>query len=298
MNDTQSIENKFLHSIKIKSILKKISIFLFFYFLCYGALYIKKWPMGGFRLEKLLAVDDSNLVNYNLNPVLFNQSFYYLARGTQFFVFESEDKKYVLKFLRSDRLEGFNKSIFKLKKQKKQKAKRDIFTACNLAFLNIPESTAILGMHLKKTKDLLKVTLRDHLGRKRQIDLNLYAFVVQKNGKNLKTILEKAKKTKNEFYAEMLINSFFDLINNRIKKNISNSDPNFFDNFLVVNGKIKEMDFGDFFFNPALKNHGPAYFHEILKFSTPFRKWFIENWPDMLEVFDSIYSKKVGFSGE
>ena len=87
-----------------------------------------------------------------LLPIL-SQPFFYLNRGAQCFVFESQDHKYVMKIFHESR----PSTLFpKWKKQKKdtksERAKRTRFEGCLTAYRAAREETALLYLRLIQQK--------------------------------------------------------------------------------------------------------------------------------------------------
>lgn len=146
---------------------------------------------GSFRLAKT-SID----VPYNSSweseaptteiRALLSKPFYYLGRGAQAFVFESEDGQYVIKLFRcSPKIHPWRGWIRKnfLKRKDRRTAEEKIqflFGACKLAYSQAADLTGLTYIHLNPTKELGSTTLFNRMGRKIPVDLNRCRFAIQK----------------------------------------------------------------------------------------------------------------------
>lgn len=168
---------------------------------------------------------------------IFKQPFRYLDRGTQFYVFESEDGKSVIKFFRKRDRNGLIEQAF---------------SACKLAYLSAREETGLLFIHLNATEGELPVLLiKAPFGRRFHLPLDCYSFALQKKAESFRPALLKALK-KNE--AEPLIESYTQLVKSRSGKGIRNTDLSLTKNFGFVDGKALEIDFGNYELAPEEKD--------------------------------------------
>lgn len=261
--------------------------------LSFTCIHFKKYKTGGFRISKLMRAKEKlpfpeEISSYEMKKI-FSQPFKYLDRGTQFYVFESEDQKYVLKLLREDRLSAklVDRVLSNPEKKDRMKKKTTQFKqACQLALKILPNQTGMVFVHLQTSENLPIIYLIDRFQFRHLVDINQYCFVLQKKGVLIKAALEKAQRYNDSGKAKKIIHSFFQTILNRTQNKISNSDPNLFENFAVLNETVMEIDVGDFFFNPHLISNEEAYHHEVNRHAAIFRKWIHERWPDLLEYFD------------
>ena len=121
----------------------------------------------GFTVEKItstlpynsswdVAVTQEQIEHAN---AITQQPFYYLARGFQCYAFQSADGKYVLKFVRHQRLRlseyaRFLPDVWFIDRWKKHKitegAKRTryLFSSLKTAFEAVPEETALIFVHI------------------------------------------------------------------------------------------------------------------------------------------------------
>jgi hypothetical protein len=224
-----------------------------------------------------------------------NQTYRYLGKGTQFYVFESLDNKYVIKFLRPHQLKPkfwvhllhFPKFLDLYRKQeilhRKQKCEKTL-KACSVAFERMRERLGLKGMYLKDGSDK-QLKIKSKLGHWFTIDLGSTCYIIQKKADAfLDTALLQARDNSTQ-EVEKILDLFIEGISFRFKHQISNTDPNVFSNFALLDDRVVEVDFGDFFDNGELLPP-PFFAHEINRYAKSFTKWATINAPDVLNYFD------------
>lgn len=266
---------------------------------------------GGFCLQKILAdfsdrTPSKELSKEELNELdkILSQNFIYVAKGRQAYVFESEDGKYVLKFIRYHLLHPpfwmhllqFPKLLNDYRK-KEIKSKRNqllnVMESYRLAYKELKEETQVLFVHLSKTQILNKrITLIDRIGRKYQVELDSMGFLLQKKALLLKDVLKQLRKKKDEERIREVYTAYLNVIFPRRSKGIINKDQCWYKNYGMIGGKACEIDMGSFAkereeFNPELlrlKIH-----HNIL----PLRTWIEKNFPILLTDFDTCFDQNL-----
>jgi hypothetical protein len=216
---------------------------------------------------------------------ILNQKFFYLSMGHQFFVFESADKKYVIKFLKSFKNDKFSYKILKifskkyLEKDNLQNYKFSNFLKnVHLVFENLKDNCALTYLHLSKTNLNKSIVLYDRCFIRHKINLDETFFVVQKKVnpiskffKNENISLENKKK---------IIKSFFQLI-----KNIDDAgylyDDYHLDNIGLIDNKLVIFDIGSFHINDKkiskydiIKNGSNRLYKEII--NTNLKNYYLE----------------------
>ena len=144
--------------------------FIFFSSLCLALPVCVKRLTHGFRIDKIkfelpfhAEWEISPLSPKSLDELLaiFSQPFYYLDRGAQSYVFQSEDERYVIKFFRMDRPRNPVRQWVREKIKKRSSSPRNfekvdkLFSACKLAYTMAQEETELLYLHLNRTESLL-----------------------------------------------------------------------------------------------------------------------------------------------
>ncbi len=170
---------------------------------------------------------------------ILKQKFYYLASGRQAFVFESEDKRYVLKLLSTKRFEN-NKNQALLKKE---------IESYQLAHHFLKSESAILGMKLGPMPERITVTLYDPLGIKKMIDLSSVDFIIQPKAITLAKIFRKQPQSIQSHLAGAKT-----LVKNRLSLDICDKDPRIHRNMGLVGTKPIFIDLGAFYISQSEKD--------------------------------------------
>jgi len=235
---------------------------------CLGALFL---PFG---LEKInhtfhpgkIAVDipynqawDSDSPSNEISAVL-ARPFFYLGRGAQAFVFESEDGQFVLKLFRgTPKFHPWKRWLRKTISGKKERTRLEdkippLFGACQMAYTELRDWTGLVYMHLNPTTDLLPSSrLVSGFRRNTRVNLNQSRFVLQKKGDSIADTFLDAIEKNDRDKAVRLVRSFASLLEERSLKNISNSDKTLWYNFGFVGETAIEWDFGRYYYNPDLQ---------------------------------------------
>lgn len=210
--------------------------------------------------------------------------FHFLDNGSQMYVFESADKKTVLKLFRSNRSKF--PFIHALKASLHEKKKADLFTklektlqAYALAFHQLPERTGLLYIHLNLTKNTLPtLEIQDPLGRKWHLPLDEYRFIVQKKAEPFKETFLLALQQGDDEGIKRAIDSFLEMLKERVRKGIRNSDHNLGPNFGFIEGQVVEIDCGNFHLDETLLEPEQQK-KEIRRFSSQLGGWLGERSP-------------------
>lgn len=243
----------------------------------------------GFKVHKVQPHFISSHQTDVIPKEIFHQSFHYLAKGRQAYVFESSDHQIVLKLLRTH---SFSppfwsrlpiSSVLLKRKREKTERKRDFWlSSFSLASDELKEETVILYSHLGQTQNLPQtLVLYDKLGRKISIDPNRYLFQIQ-----TKVTLQEEALMSAEDLAP-IIRSFLNVIAKRMKRGITNESRSYFKNLGFYEGKVVEFDVGEF----LQKERVPV--EEFVRFAMPFREWLEENRPSSLPVFDEEFNREL-----
>lgn len=160
------------------------------------SIHLKTWPKTNYE-------DVS--CDYSLDKVrkIVDQPFTYLGKGRQFFVFASADGKYVLKFIKCQRvnvsdfyekmpLPGFLAVQRTHRLQLKQQRTDGLFASIALAAGKLSEHTGTVFAHLSTQPQIKKqITLVDKLGFSRVIALDSVPFVLQHRAVEVLPTFEK-----------------------------------------------------------------------------------------------------------
>lgn len=199
---------------------------------------------------------------------LLNQPFYYLDRGSQSYVFASQDGQYVLKFFR-----------YHYKHKNWREIVSRMLQAARIAYLFAKEETGLIYAHLNQTRGQLPVLkVKDPLCRSLSLPLDDYRFVLQKRGIPFEEGIVKGP-------IEPRIDAFLSVLQSRIGKGIGNTDPNISRNFGFLEGAALEFDFGNYAMSPdlVLEDHRQA---EMKRYVDKLRSWLSRHAPEGVAYLD------------
>ncbi|MDX8430735.1 MAG: hypothetical protein SNF33_02880 [Candidatus Algichlamydia australiensis] len=236
---------------------------------------------------------------------LFDEPFYYLAKGCQSYAFVSADGKTVLKFFRQRRLGRHTwqnalplpHSLMKgyAKKFEEGLAQREKeFSGYKEAFENLRDETGLVYLHLNPTHELLnkKVTLYYKNKRVDVIDIDKFEFVLQKRAILGFDHLEDLMKRGEQRRALNSICSFVNLIINRCQKGYADYDQQFSKNFGFINDQAIEIDIGYLEKDPSMKSADKCQ-TEVESVTEWVLNWFYENHPETLPRVKEIIKRTV-----
>lgn len=226
-----------------------------------------------------------------------NQSYHYLGKGCQSYVFLSEDKNYVIKFFKYQRfrlqpwLEYFPPlpAIVKYKEEKKEKKQQKLdyfFKSWKVAFENLKEETGLLYVHLNKTDHLQRVLIiYDKLGRSHQVNLDQLEFCVQGRAEMLCSKLMQFREKQEHSKARLLLQNLLTLILSEYHRGFADNDHALMQNTGVVNEKPIHIDVGQFVQNEEIKNPS-MYKQELFTKMYKFKLWVKESYPELFDYLE------------
>jgi hypothetical protein len=177
---------------------------------------------------KLTADHDSFFYTVSQQPL------YWLGRGMQVVVFQTQDEKYVVKFFQMSRLKepssnSFVKNLVS-KETKEHKNDRishreEIFKSSKICFEELQDETGIVYVHLNKTQNkLFGIKLVDKFGQSHRIRGDNTSFVVQRRGTYLIPTICQLMDTKQLEGAKRRIDQVFDLLLSVARKGFADGD--------------------------------------------------------------------------
>lgn len=214
---------------------------------------------------------------------ILSENFFYLGKGSQFYVFESEDGKYVLKFFRMNRykpirlpaqlpLPSFLEVIQTLRLNKKEMGLSSLHQSCLLAEQKLREETGLVYLHINKTLSDAQTVVHDPLRRPHSLAIDHYPFLIQKKAEPalsyLSHLLEQGKRKE----AEMALADLSALIARRCQKGIKDDDPEIYKNAGFLEGRALFIDVGQFSEDSSLKSPTKQ-LAEVEKTTRKLRDW-------------------------
>jgi hypothetical protein len=223
---------------------------------------------------------------------ILTQKFTYFDKGSQSYVFISEDGKHVLKFLKQNKLAplswlaylpfSFNPHYqhYKSLQAKRQRTLR----GAKIAFMQFKEETGVEYVHLNKTSNLRKdITVIDKKGKKWTVPLDKVTFTLQtKVDLAYARIADLMSQHKTE-EAKKTITAVFSLIDQLGKKGVVDNDLVVRKNVGIINGKAIQIDTACMRVDPA---QPLRYKSNIAHSTSKFRKWIETNYPEIFPHFE------------
>lgn len=236
------------------------------FLLAWGAIYTYNRVTDGFSVRQMtsslptcpqfqveLTEAKKNIIQKQLS-----QPFHYIGKGCQFYAFESEDGKYVLKFLKHKHLRPFtwlNSIPMPGRLRERSNAKiahrrvrvENLFSSCKLAYEEMADETGLLFIHLNRVPALeMEICLIDKLGLKHRISLDQYEYVVQKKGV---TVKEAFAAVQSEEQLRNLVAQLMQIVIARCEKGIADRDRSFVQNvaFYPKENRAFFIDTGQFY---------------------------------------------------
>lgn len=243
--------------------------------------------------------DDLNPEDLKEIDQILSQKFTYFSKGTQAHVYLSEDKKYVLKFIKQHSYRPtswlcylpFSFNPYYHNYRLRQKQRHDTYQACKTAFTEFKQETALIYLHLNPTCHLnRKVTLFDKKGRKCQIDIDKTCFLIQKKANLIYSRITELMANKEVDKAKQIIGSVFALIDLLGKRGVVDNDPVIRRNFGLIDDQAVQIDIGKMRIDPTRVLN---YRQDIDHITRPFRKWIEKNFTELLPCFDDNLQKAI-----
>lgn len=243
---------------------------------------------SGFSLSKIIPrhqLCGKGLEGLQLSEVesILSQPFYFLGRGGQCYVFESEDKTVVIKFFKQHHMQFLNWleniKLFgpldafrnKILHKHHHQSESFFFQSCQLAYEKLKEHTGMIYLHLNRTDCFKqKLLIVDKLGIKHHLDPNEINFALQKKAVLSHRKFRKLIRESNIETAKRCIDSILDLITERCKQGIKDRDPNFRTNIGFLGEEAIEIDIGSYQYDEQLSFD---YGKEVIDQTQKFRKW-------------------------
>lgn len=188
---------------------------------------------------------------------ILSHPFTYAGKGSQSYVFKSQDGKYILKFfkfkhLRPSWLIHFLPTISPLNEWKENEIKRKelllnrIFDGYHLAYTEHQKQSALIYLHLNvdTSSNLPPVQVWDKLGVKQSIDLNTVPFILQKYVRTTREVLKEAIEKGNLPLAKIYIRKIIDLYTDEYSKGMYDADHGLKTNTGFVQNEPVRLDVG------------------------------------------------------
>lgn len=189
---------------------------------------------------------------------ILSQPFTYLSHGSQSTVYESQDKKYVIKFFnprtvikknwfgqfakmrRLNSLRWITHTYFRQKQRLKK-----YFLRYELAFKDLKEETGLAYVHLDPSTCLAQtLELTDKEGNHHQIQLDAYPFVLQKKVELTMHHLDRLLKSGDVAGAKESVKQIYALFLSRAQKGYTDRLQTLDKNYGFFEGRAVQLDVG------------------------------------------------------
>lgn len=225
---------------------------------------------------------------------ILNQKFFYHDKGTQSYVFLSEDGKYILKFFKQRSIRPqtwlacipFEHNSYYQKQKKRFLRGASTFSACTTAYKELKNETGLLYVHINQSQNLFKPLLCiDASGKSHSIDLDKTCFCIQEYADLIYPRITHLMNQNQIDSAKNVISSVFTLIETLGKKGVADNDAIIYRNFALLKDKAIQIDIGELRIDPARQtNH--QYKHEVIPMVEGFKNWIAETHPSLSAHFE------------
>lgn len=230
----------------------------------------------------------TNLEKEQLDNIL-QQDFIYVGKGAQSYAFASEDERYILKFFKFKHLKPsflvsilpdippFSEYISQVTLRKNRKL-NSIFQGYRLAYDLNKEESGLLYIQLVPNGQEKLVSLIDKIGLKRTVDLGSVVYIIQEQGRTLRSTLDELLANQNVALAKNRISQIFSLYLSEYQKGIYDRDHGVLHNTGFVGERPFHLDVGKLSKDDNMKN--PDVYHkDFKKVISRISPWLYENYP-------------------
>lgn len=221
----------------------------------------------------------------------------YLCKGGQVYIFESYDKKWVVKFMKYHLINPSLKNYLlapipyigePIKELVLRRSKK--FDQLNLGYIHgynlYPDKAAILYLHFNPTENYFgSQSLIDKAGNSHWVDLDKTAFIVQKKGIPLNEVIGPLLKQKNYSAASKKINQIFDLYRSQYALGLHDKDYGVMKNFGFQEESPFHLDLGKLVLDKEMseKNKGEE---DLVKVKKRLIHWVKKHYPHTLNQLE------------
>ncbi len=292
--------------------LRKKKFFLIVFFLI-AVFFIERWcheKTEGFRISNLFLKEKIPPHLFaakeldDLQTKALKQPYFFLASGGECYVFESEDKQWVLKFFKNHHLTSLSwmdaipLPHFLDKKREDFLKKRRLSThhfwnSCHLTHEKLQEETALAFLqttpHLEGSYPL---EIYDKIGVRHTLHLEKIPFALQRKVELFLPSLEQDIKNHRLKEAQSKITAAIQAASKLLDKGIKNSDPEIKRNLGWEGSQVIFIDLGSFekseesFQDPSRKQK------ELGRLTRRLHQWLLDNHPDLWSFYQKTLEKE------
>lgn len=240
---------------------------------------------------EIAALDNAEAAEVNR---ALDQEFTYLAKGNHSYVFESADKRYVIKFLQFQKYRHHYLisclplpavlDETRLKKTVHKEQKRDaLLKSWKIAFTRLKKETQLIFVHLNRSEPIGKtLTLQNKCGIKYRLDLDNFVFMLQKKVDLFADTLKGLVASGDLLSAKKLLDGLLDLYRSEYRQGLFEEDRYIVRNTGVYESLPMHLDVDRFREDETLKD--PAQQTLQLQWKTAYLlKWLEKRYPELAE---------------
>jgi len=233
---------------------------------------------------------------------IFSQKFTYFSKGSQSYVFISDDQKYILKLFKRYVYQPksflaylpFPSNSYYKEHQAKLQKKISAFNACATAYREIKDRCGLVYLHLNPSPlPLHKLQVIDKRGKEYLLDLGKTSFQLQRKAELIYPRIDALMQQGEKERAEAIISSVFNILDEFGKRGICENDPILRKNFGLIDDEAIQIDVGKMKINEERK-HNLVYKQEIEGISLRFKQWLTQNYPELLPHFEKKLQETTG----
>lgn len=234
---------------------------------------------------------------------ILGQTFTYIGKGSQSYVFVSADQKYVIKFFKFKHLKyswfaKFFPSIPPFAKwqnneiARKNRKLQHLFEGYHLAWQLNREESGLIYIKLNPSHETKQIALIDKIGLSRTIDLGEVIYVIQKKGQTLRSTLKTLLDEGNVALAKKRIDQISELYFAEYKKGIYDRDHGVMHNTGFVGETPIRLDIGKLAEEP--KTHERAFVKsDFEKVSKQIMNWINHHYPQHSKELSEVLDKAI-----
>ena len=224
------------------------------------------------------------------------QPLYWIGKGMQVVVFQTQDEKYVVKFFQMNRLrnpvsKSFLKKLFHVEAAEHEKNRishrEELFFSSKFCFEELSEETGIVYVHLNRTQDrLYGVKLIDKFGQSHRIRADNASFVVQKKGTYIVPTLTHLMDTNKIDEAKARIDQIISLLQSLAEKGYVDGDDALIrnNNMGFTEDRAIYIDTGHLHKQENMNVYGRMLYEFQIRLE-PLQKWLNVAYPELGEYY-------------
>lgn len=223
--------------------------------------------------------------------LILEQPFTYLGKGSQSYVFLSQDKKYVIKFFKFRHIKpnpllnalphiGPIATWQDYRQFRLQKKITRVFNGYKVAHDYNKEESGLIYVRLNQTPSLDKTIIAfDKLGIERKINLDKTIFIIQEAAETTQNVLEKAFEQHDIELVKKRIQQLIALYIREYEKGIYDKDHALLRNTGFIGDRPIHFDVGNMTMDPNIKNP-EVYKKDLAILTGKLDAWLKDNHPD------------------